>query len=214
MRYGVLAVCAADPQIKVVSVGVVSAVSDLLWEFRPDVLICVSSEGGEIGRVADSVARAVGDCAVLVVTNETNFKTSLSSFHCPAGGILSGRSLDKHLGWAVRASAAGSFAASPDVLAWMAENRSGAGAGRPSERQSRLLVDGLTPREREIVALVVGEFSNGEIARKLHVTSATVKGHLHSAYAKLGVRGRVGAARVWWEADAPVAPARVMTGTP
>lgn len=50
----------------------------------------------------------------------------------------------------------------------------------------------LTPREREIVALVCRGLSNAELARELGISEATVRHHLTSVFAKLEVRDRVG----------------------
>jgi len=54
----------------------------------------------------------------------------------------------------------------------------------------RLLSSGLTPREIEIARLVVSGATNGEIARTLSVSVATVKTHMTHVLAKLGVRSR------------------------
>ena len=51
--------------------------------------------------------------------------------------------------------------------------------------------DLLTTREREVAALAIEGFSNKEIARRISVTEGTVKQHLHSAFTKLGIRGRM-----------------------
>lgn len=50
---------------------------------------------------------------------------------------------------------------------------------------------GLTPREAEIVGLVMRGFSNREIETKLFISLETVKKHLSSIYRKLGVRNRL-----------------------
>ena len=48
----------------------------------------------------------------------------------------------------------------------------------------------LTPREKQILALVVMGFTNREIADQLVVAESTVKSHLFSAFRRLGVRSR------------------------
>ena len=50
---------------------------------------------------------------------------------------------------------------------------------------------GLTPRELEVVKMIVAGYSNREIARKLEVSEQTVKHHLTSAFDKLGVYNRL-----------------------
>jgi DNA-binding NarL/FixJ family response regulator len=53
----------------------------------------------------------------------------------------------------------------------------------------------LTTRELEVLRLVAGGSTNGEIARKLWVTEQTVKFHLSNVYRKLNVGNRTEASR-------------------
>jgi DNA-binding NarL/FixJ family response regulator len=54
----------------------------------------------------------------------------------------------------------------------------------------------LSPRQREVLALVAEDLSNAQIARRLYLSESTVKQHLRTAYKLLGVRNRTEAARM------------------
>lgn len=71
-------------------------------------------------------------------------------------------------------------------------------------------VDALTPREREVLALIDGGCSNKEIARRLCIELSTVKNHVHNLLGKLGA-GRRGAAAALLRAE-PAEPARPGSG--
>ncbi|MFF3962332.1 response regulator [Streptomyces griseorubiginosus] len=55
--------------------------------------------------------------------------------------------------------------------------------------------DGLTAREVEVLALIAEGLSNQEIARALHVSTATVKTHINNLFAKTGLKDRAQAVR-------------------
>lgn len=54
----------------------------------------------------------------------------------------------------------------------------------------------LSAREREVLELVSVGMSNEEVAKRLVISSNTVKFHLHTIYSRLGVSSRVQAARL------------------
>ena len=54
----------------------------------------------------------------------------------------------------------------------------------------------LTPREREILALVAAGRSNGEIGKQLFISAKTVSVHVSNILAKLGASGRTEAAAI------------------
>lgn len=64
----------------------------------------------------------------------------------------------------------------------------------------------LSPRERQILAMIVLDFSNAEIARKLFVTESNVKNHLSSAFQKLGVKSRSAAAELILDRESGLGP--------
>jgi DNA-binding NarL/FixJ family response regulator len=75
-------------------------------------------------------------------------------------------------------------------------------------RAVRQIVDRppLSPRERQILAMVVMDFSNAEIARKLVVSESNVKNHLSSAFQKLGVSSRNAAAALILDGESGLGP--------
>ncbi len=64
--------------------------------------------------------------------------------------------------------------------------------GRPAVQPAATTV--LSARECEVLALIVSGYSNPEIAEELGIARNTVKNHLRSILAKLGVRNRAQAA--------------------
>jgi predicted ATPase/DNA-binding CsgD family transcriptional regulator len=63
------------------------------------------------------------------------------------------------------------------------------------ETAAGTLPDGLTARQAEVLGLVAAGLSNKQIAGQLYLSPATVERHLATVYGKIGVSGRVEAAR-------------------
>jgi DNA-binding NarL/FixJ family response regulator len=83
----------------------------------------------------------------------------------------------------------------------------GAGLGMaviPREAGDRLEPPALSHRERQVLALAADGATNPEIARRLMVSLSTVKTHLSSSFAKLGVGGRSEALAALLDESAPV----------
>jgi DNA-binding NarL/FixJ family response regulator len=86
--------------------------------------------------------------------------------------------------------------------------RTAAGGGSPLDpRAARLLLEaksapdplaGISPREREVLALLLDGLPNKLIARRLEISEKTVKSHLTSIFRAIGVTDRVQAV-LWVE---------------
>ncbi|MBN1449778.1 MAG: HTH domain-containing protein [Anaerolineales bacterium] len=57
------------------------------------------------------------------------------------------------------------------------------------------LIEPLSTRELEILALLDGPLSTPEIAGQLVISTYTVRAHIKTIYGKLGVHGRSGAVK-------------------
>ncbi|MEV7374697.1 response regulator transcription factor, partial [Streptomyces sp. NPDC090301] len=73
--------------------------------------------------------------------------------------------------------------------------------GKAPTPTKRDLPDDLTPREREVLALIGLGLPNRGIAEKLFISEATVKTHINNLFAKAGLRDRPDAVRLAIEAD-------------
>jgi DNA-binding NarL/FixJ family response regulator len=99
---------------------------------------------------------------------------------------------------AVRAVHGGASFLSPQVAQRVIRHVSGGRMSRESAAKERIAV--LTPREREVLALVGAGLSNAEIGERLFLVEGTVKAYVSAALGRLGVRNRVQAALLAYEA--------------
>jgi DNA-binding NarL/FixJ family response regulator len=94
---------------------------------------------------------------------------------------------------AIRAVNDGNLLLGPGAAGTLVTGPSPAGDGRPGG-PPRGGLGALTLREREVLDELARGRSNREIARALHVSEKTVKTHVSSVLAKLGVQDRTQAA--------------------
>jgi DNA-binding NarL/FixJ family response regulator len=90
------------------------------------------------------------------------------------------------LSQAVHAAANGEALIAPSVTVRLLAAFAAGSSGAPAQP-----VDPLTPREEEVLVAVARGLTNAEIGDELHIGLSTVKTHLASLMAKLGVRNRV-----------------------
>jgi NarL family two-component system response regulator LiaR len=121
----------------------------------------------------------------IVLTSYLDDERLLPALRAGAAGYLLKSVEPQELARAVRAAAAGEALIDPAVAARLVE----ALADGRDERAEQL-----TPREREVLALIGRGLANKRIAAELGIAEKTVKTHVSSVLAKLGVADRTQAA--------------------
>lgn len=115
------------------------------------------------------------------------------ALHAGASGFLVKDAAVEEIVSAIRAAAGGDTVLSPAVASRVVAQYL-AFAPDPAKRAAEQSL--LSPREREIVALIAEGRSNAEIAARAHLSEATIKTHVGRVLTKLGLRDRVQIA-VW-----------------
>jgi DNA-binding NarL/FixJ family response regulator len=129
---------------------------------------------------------ALADVRILILTTFDLDEYVFEALRAGASGFLVKDTEPEDLLSAVRAVARGDALLSPRITKRLIEEF----ALRAKEPSRKPELDELTPREREILALVGTGLSNNEIAERLVVSPHTAKTHVSRTMLKLGARDR------------------------
>ncbi len=129
---------------------------------------------------------------VVVLTTFDTDEYVYAALQAGAAGFLLKDTPPPDLIHAVRVVAAGDAMLSPSVTRRLIDRFAAAPAPRAAAARRQLAL--LTDRERDVLVLVGEGLSNAEIGRRAHLAEATVKAHVSSILAKLGLASRVQAA--------------------
>ena len=154
---------------------------------RPDVILIdlVMPRLDGVGAMRE-LRRRLPATRVIVLTSFADDERLLGAIRAGAAGYLLKNAEPQEVVRAVRAANAGQALLDPTVAARVVESI--------ADRDSVTGADTLTPREREVLALIARGRSNKLIARELGIAEKTVKTHVGHVLAKLGVTDRTQAA--------------------
>jgi len=172
-----------EPDIKVVAWTTDGPdVSSLVEQYKPDVVVLdleLTSIKGTA--VIEALHERPAPPKVLVLTAYNDGESLRSALDAGADGLALKTESPQQTLTAIRQVHAGRLVFPQAARRWI----EGRAAGAPGD---------LTPREREVWALVAGGLTNPQIAERLGLSDNTVKFHVQHLFSKLGVKNRTEAA--------------------
>lgn len=193
VREGLVTMLGLIPGIEVTgAAGDGAEAIELAARLRPDVVLMdlrmPRVDGVEATRRLAASGRGP---RVVVLTTYADDESIFAALEAGALGYLTKDSGAEEIARAVRTVHAGQALLEPAVQRRLIESlrrRPPAPAPPPAPHD-------LTPREVEVLGLIAKGLSNGDIARRLFVSEATVKTHVNNIFSKAGLRDRAQAVR-------------------
>ena len=190
VRAGFRMILESEPDIAVVGEaengeGAIAAIQRL----RPDLVLMDIQMPGVDGLEATRRITASAELAtrVVILTTFERDDYVFDALRSGASGFLLKNAPPEELVHAVRVVAQGDALLSPSVTRRII----GEFVQRPVRSIGGAELDRLTEREREVLRLLACGKSNAELAAELFVGEGTIKTHVSSVLAKLGLRDRV-----------------------
>jgi two-component system response regulator DevR len=189
VRRGLRGLLEEEPDIEVVGeAGTIAEAIPAILQLRPDVAILdgrlPDGSGIEVCREVRAVDPSIKG---LVLTSYDDDEAMFTAILAGAAGYVLKQIEGSSLVSGIRAVVQGHSLIDPSVAIRVIERMRTGGAG-PSELSS------LTPQESKILALIAEGMTNKQIGEQLFLAEKTVKNHVTSVLAKLGVQRRTQAA--------------------
>jgi DNA-binding NarL/FixJ family response regulator len=200
IRVGVRSILTSDPLIEVVAEATDGRQAvELVRAHRPDIaMLDIRMPHLDGLSAAAEVRAAAPEVAIIMLTTFDEDEYVARALAEGASGFLLKAADPRELIIGVRAVADGAAYLSPRIAQKVISRLSG---GRLSRADAaRRQVELLTPREREVLALVGRGMSNQEIGRELFLSEGTVKSHVSAILLRLDLNNRVQAAIIAYEA--------------
>lgn len=136
-----------------------------------DALVLVAAQGRKNGWPDVSAVHESTQAAIVCIVDQMDWRGARALVGQGAKAVVLMSEVERSLAPSVLAAATGQL-----VL--------------PSELAGQVARPALSPREKQVLGMVVMGLRNAEIAQKLFIAETTVKSHLAAAFSKLGVRSR------------------------
>jgi two-component system, NarL family, response regulator YdfI len=185
MRTGPEQMLASEPGFLLVpDIPGVRSDRGMAGEEEAEVVIAEMDDANDDGEWADLLDLLGPGTALLLLADDPGALPNSDALRAGAKGILPRQISRDELVAAVHAAAAGLVVLHPDSAASLLPGRN-PGLNRPGA-----LVEPLTPREKEVLAILAEGGSNKDIASRLSISEHTAKFHVSSIISKLGATSR------------------------
>ncbi|KRD19469.1 MULTISPECIES: response regulator [unclassified Streptomyces] len=204
VRRGLADLLEAEPDISVVGdAGTVDHALARGPALRPDVAVLdVRLPDGDGISVCRELRSQMPELACLMLTSFDDEEALLDAIMAGASGYVLKQIKGSDLVSAVRTVASGQSMLDPATTARLMRSLRADPQDTPAVPSE---LAGLSPRERDILALIGEGLTNREIGKKLYLSEKTVKNHISRLLAKLGVQRRVQAAVIASHLEQPEA---------
>jgi DNA-binding NarL/FixJ family response regulator len=178
VRQGLRALLEVEPEIEIV--GEAARGDEALEKLRTLDVDVILLDVRMPGMTGIEVLRELRDANVLMLTTFDDADAVLEAIRAGARGFLLKDVSFEQLISAIRAINSGATVFQPAMTERL--------AGRRTTTAS--VIEPLTEREIQVVRLMAGGYSNGEIAHALGVAEGTIKNHVSNILAKFAARDR------------------------
>ncbi|MFE9492623.1 response regulator [Streptomyces sp. NPDC006641] len=194
VRRGVQDLLDAEPDIEVVGdAGTADHALARGPALRPDVAILdVRLPDGDGITVCRELRSRMPGLACLMLTSFDDDEALLDAIMAGAAGYVLKEIKGSDLVTAVRTLASGRSTLDPSTTARLMDSLRREESGSGSQEDDALA--GLSPREKDVLALIGEGLTNNQIGKRLYLSEKTVKNHISRLLAKLGVERRIQAA--------------------
>ena len=187
VREGIAALLAALPDVRVVAAGS-SADTTLLQKVNAQVvLLDLGLRNGDSLRLAQKVRKDCPESRIVVMDLLPVHEDIVEFVHAGVAGFIMKDATVDDLVQTIRSVAEGGHILPPQMTATLFSEiaKHAVTLNRPLDAVR------MTPREREVVALIAEGLSNKEIAARLQIATHTVKSHVRNIMEKLALHTRL-----------------------
>ncbi len=158
---------------------------------QPDIIVLDLDLGGENGLDCfPELRNAASTARVLVLTGVRDPELHRRAVRLGSMGLVRKEEAAEVLLQAIEKVHAGEVWLEPAMIASVLGEMTGTRASQPLDPEAAKIAS-LTEREREVVTLMSQGLRNKQIAERLGISETTVRHHLTSIFAKLGVTDRL-----------------------